>query len=115
PAPAVSPEAGGVAAGAAGLVLAVFAVGWLWRRRRSPPRDPAVVLYRRLDARLRRAGRPRPPSVTPRAHALQLEQEGHPHAPVVREVTEAYLAARYAGRPLTPDQTSRLARAIRRI
>lgn len=97
-------------------LLVVVGLGWSWRRLyrpRRPPEDRAVRLYRLLDRRMRRAGHPRNPSVTPLAHLRHLEAEGAPGTPIAREVTEAYLAARYGGEPLDAPTARRLTRAVR--
>ncbi|MFW5875836.1 MAG: transglutaminase TgpA family protein [Myxococcota bacterium] len=101
-----------------GLLALLAAAGLIWlgrrlRRPSAPPADRAVRLYHLLDHRMRKAGRPRSPSVTPLAHLRRLEAEDAPGTPIAREVTEAYLAARYAGKPLDARTTRRLRRALR--
>ena len=108
--------------------MALFAVGVLfarWRRKRlrqsragrrlDPDRDRAVRLYLSLEGSLRRAGRARPADVTPFEHAEQLSRNGFPAATEVHEVTEAYLATRFGGRPLSPADFHRLRQMTRQV
>jgi transglutaminase-like putative cysteine protease len=109
-------------------VMTVFGVGVLftrWRRRQrrqnqagrrlDPNRDRAVRLYLALEGHLRRAGQARPPDVTPQEHAERLRREGFLAASEVQEVTEAYLATRFGGDPLTPGDYHRLRQLSRTI
>ncbi|MCA9615684.1 MAG: DUF4129 domain-containing protein, partial [Myxococcales bacterium] len=84
------------------LVLVSLGVGlglrWWMRRRRGPTassRHPAAKLYRELDRKLVRIGRPRPPGRTPAEHAERLAAEGYAGAATVEEITSAYLASRW--------------------
>jgi transglutaminase-like putative cysteine protease len=90
-----------------GVIVAALVLGlaWLlrtaWRRRRPVAEThPAAKLYRVLDRKLTKLGRPRPPGRTPREHADTLRAEGYPGSGVVDEVTEAYLASRWGEVPL---------------
>lgn len=90
-----------------GAILVIFGLGCLglvraaWRRRRPvATTHPAAKLYRMLDRKLAKLGRPRPPGRTPREHADALRAEGYPGAALVDEVTEAYLASRWGEVPL---------------
>jgi transglutaminase-like putative cysteine protease len=90
-----------------GTIVVVLALGvaWIvrsaWRRRRpAAEAHPAAKLYRLLDRRLTKLGRPRPPGRTPREHADALRTEGYPASDVIDEVTEAYLASRWGEVPL---------------
>ena len=110
-------------------IMSVFGVGvlfvrWSGKRRRQsragrqldPDRDRAVRLYLSLENSLRSAGHARPPDVTPIEHAEELGRSGFPAAHDVREVTDAYLAARFgeAGLPLQDYQRLRhVSRGIR--
>ncbi|MCB9604155.1 MAG: DUF3488 domain-containing protein [Sandaracinus sp.] len=84
------------------LVLVSVGLGlglrWWMRRRRGPTassRHPAAKLYRELDRKLVRIGRPRPPGRTPAEHAERLAAEGYAGAATVEEITSAYLASRW--------------------
>ncbi|HJL33899.1 MAG TPA: DUF3488 and transglutaminase-like domain-containing protein, partial [Polyangiaceae bacterium LLY-WYZ-15_(1-7)] len=111
--------------GIVGGVLILFGVGalgrWWWRRRRRKGEGPppasreASQLYRRLEKALARAGRPRPPAVTPREHARALEDEGFPESEAVQQVTDAYEAARFGGEALDPAQREALKARIREV
>jgi transglutaminase-like putative cysteine protease len=109
-------------------VMAVFFVGVLWTRwrrkqrrqsragrRLDPDRDRAVRLYLALEGSLRKAGKARPVDVTPREHAEALGREGFSAAREVRRVTDAYLATRFGGDPLSPADYHRLRQLSRRI
>ncbi len=91
--------------------LALIAFGYvLYSRRR--PHDPLVDLMERLDGALARVGRPRPETTTPLARARSLSREDHPDAPIVTEVTEAYLDARFGNAELSPERMKELRKAI---
>jgi hypothetical protein len=109
-------------------IMSVFGVGVLfvrWRRKRrrqsragrrlDPDRDRAVRLYLSLESSLRSAGQARPPDVTPTEHAEELGRSGFPAADEVREVTDAYLAARFGEDGLPPHDYHRLRRVSRSI
>jgi len=109
-------------------IMSVFGVGVLfvrWRRKRrrqsragrrlDPDRDRAVRLYLSLESSLRSAGHARPPDVTPTEHAEELGRSGFPAADEVREVTDAYLAARFGEDGLPPHDYHRLRRVSRSI
>jgi hypothetical protein len=109
-------------------VMSIFGVGVLfvrWRRKRrrqsragrrlDPDRDRAVRLYLSLESSLRNAGHARPPDVTPTEHAEELGRSGFPAADEVREVTDAYLAARFGEDGLPPHDYHRLRRVSRSI
>jgi len=109
-------------------IMSVFGVGVLfvrWRRKRrrqsragrrlDPDRDRAVRLYLSLESSLRNAGHARPPDVTPTEHAEELGRSGFPAADEVREVTDAYLAARFGEDGLPPHDYHRLRRVSRSI
>jgi hypothetical protein len=109
-------------------IMSVFAVGllvvrWSRKRRRQSragrrldrDRDRAVRLYLSLESSLRNAGHARPPDVTPIEHAEELGRSGFPAADEVREVTDAYLAARFGEDGLPPHDYHRLRRVSRSI
>ena len=96
--------------------LFVLGAAWLWRRRRRLSRKPtgrATRLYARLERALAKAGAERPAGRTPTEHIAHLEALGHPAATPARDVTEAYLAARFGDTPLG-DET-RLRDKIRQV
>jgi len=108
--------------------MSVFGVGVLvarWRRKRrrqtragrqlDPNRDRAVRLYLSLEGSLRSAGQARPPDVTPIEHAKDLDRAGFPAAADVREVTDAYLAARFGEKPLPMHDYHRLRHMSRSV
>jgi hypothetical protein len=109
-------------------VMGVFGSGVLlarWRRKQrrqsragrrlDPDRDRAVRLYLALESSLRRAGQARPADVTPREHAEQLGRAGFLAASEVCEVTDAYLATRFGGDPLSQAEYHRLRQLSRTI
>lgn len=108
--------------------MSIFGVGVLfvrWRQKRrrqfragrqlDPNRDRAVRLYLSLESSLRSAGQARPADVTPIEHAQQLDQSGFPAAQDVREVTDAYLAARFGERTLPLQDYRRLRQLSRGV
>ncbi|KPK13484.1 MAG: hypothetical protein AMJ62_15085 [Myxococcales bacterium SG8_38] len=103
--------------------LGVLFVRWRQKRRRQsragrlldPDRDRAVRLYLSLESSLRSAGHARPPDVTPSEHADALGESGFPAAEEVREVTDAYLAARFGEGGLGPQDYVRLRQVSRSI
>jgi hypothetical protein len=109
-------------------IMGSFGVGVLyvsWRRKRrrqtragrqlDPDRDRAVRLYVSLESSLRSAGQARPPDVTPTEHAEELDRAGFPAADEVREVTDAYLAARFGEGGLPPQAYHRLRQVSRNV
>jgi hypothetical protein len=103
--------------------VAVLFVRWSRKRRRQtragrqldPNRDRAVRLYLSLESNLRSAGQPRPPDVTPIEHAQELDRSGFAAADEVREVTDAYLAARFGENVLPSHDYQRLRQLSRSI
>jgi hypothetical protein len=109
-------------------IMSTFGVGVVfvrWRRKRrrqtragrqlDPDRDRAVRLYLSLESSLRSAGHARPPDVTPTEHAEELGRSGFVAAAEVREVTNAYLAARFGENGLPPQDYHRLRQLSRSI
>ncbi len=109
-------------------IMSSFGVGVLfvrWRRKRTrqtragrqldPDRDRAVRLYLSLESSLRSAGQARPPDVTPIEHAEELGRSGFPAADEVRQVTDAYLAARFGESGLPPHDYHKLRQVSRSI
>lgn len=100
-----------------GVMCLVVGGGVLYRvltsvigKKRSPARRRTPREARFYDDAirvLRRAGVPKPESVTPLEHAAALASR-HPDAPgVLREIGELYYEARFAGRRLNPEETAR--------
>jgi hypothetical protein len=109
-------------------VMGAFAVGVLlvrWRQKQQrqsragrqldPDRDRAVRLYLSLESSLRSAGQARPPDVTPREHARALGESGFAAAAEVREITDAYLAARFGDGGLPLQDYARLRQVSRSV
>jgi hypothetical protein len=109
-------------------IMAIFGVGvlvaqWTRKRRRQhragrqldPDRDRAVRLYLSLENSLRSAGHARPPDVTPAEHVDELGRAGFPAVDEVRQVTDAYLAARFGERHLPPADYHRLRQVSRSV
>ncbi|MET0344417.1 MAG: DUF3488 and transglutaminase-like domain-containing protein [Polyangiales bacterium] len=100
---------------AAALVLGAAAL-WLARRlkRRRAARalsDSARAarrLYRELEDVLARRGLARPAHVTPEAHARALTENGFTGAAAVRDLTDAYVRARYGAYELDPARLDAL-------
>jgi hypothetical protein len=103
--------------------VAVLFVRWRRKRRRQsragrqldPDRDRAVRLYLSLESSLRTAGQARPADVTPIEHAEELDRAGFAAAEEVREVTAAYLAARFGEDGLPVHDYHRLRKVSRSI
>lgn len=104
--------------GTAAAVVVLVAIAWAWRRvrrgTRRGRRGDAVALYRDMERRLARAGHPRGASETPMEHAHRLDAARFAAAGLVREVTHAYLRARFGDRPLPPEEAVTLRRRLRR-
>jgi transglutaminase-like putative cysteine protease len=112
---------------ALGTIAAVYAAVWLSRRRRSlspAARGAAdrevmareiVELYRQLEGALAIRGVPRPSGTPPRAHALGLVAIQHPVAGEALLLTEIYIAARFAGASLSPEERRDFARRVRAL
>jgi hypothetical protein len=109
-------------------IMSIFGVGvllvqWSRKRRRQtragrqldPDRDRAVRLYLSLESSLRSTGHARPADVTPFEHAKALDRSGFVAADEVREVTHAYLAARFGEDGLPPEDYHRLRHVSRSI
>ena len=75
----------------------------------------AQALYRELERALQKKGKARPVHVSPEAHARSLEQEGFVAAAQVRELTEAYTAARYGGRALSRERMAELHKRLAEV
>ncbi|NLD73141.1 MAG: DUF4129 domain-containing protein [Chloroflexi bacterium] len=80
--------------------------------------DPRLVVRRLYQSMLRRMsslGHARAPEVTPRAYARRLEDVLPGEDQAVSTLTEAYMVARYAPEPPTPEQVTNANRAWERI
>jgi len=111
------------------LGIGVAGYGALWLSRRRKTSSPAaraateretaareiVELYRLLEAALATRGVARPTGTPPRAHALSLKALGHPVAEEALALTELYLAARFGGLSLSPEERRDFARRARAI
>ncbi len=103
--------------------IGVLVARWTRKRRRQtragrqldPNRDRAVRLYLSLENSLRSAGHARPPDVTPAEHVDELSRAGFPAVDEVREVTDAYLAARFGEEQLPPAAYQRLRQISRSV
>lgn len=104
-------------------LLAVAAVV-IWRRRRgqgaeqrrlSQDAAEAVRIYQQLERALERNGRGRPPGTTPVEHAAGLRKQGFEASDDVDQVTSQYMAARYGGHALGPEELANMRSAIGRV
>ena len=95
-----------------------------FRRRRSahyvelddePARQEIRQTYRRLLRRAAREGLPRPPAVTPLSFAARLADRLPSAATDTRQLTDAYLWARYTAEPLPADLAENARQAWLRI
>jgi hypothetical protein len=75
------------------------------------PRRVVRLLYRRLLGQAAARGQVRPPRQTPRAYVGRLRMLWPGEGPALEALTEAYLAARYAPDPPTPQQVEAARRA----
>lgn len=80
-----------------------------WDEEREPPPDPRAV-YARLLQESRRAGRARAASATPHEHSVFLADLAAGEKPALDEITSAYVACRYGGVNLSPEQLAELGR-----
>ena len=81
-----------------GLILMIglaLGISWLGRTRRR--RDPLVHAYQQACRQLEKQGIRREPGETPLTFAQRLRQGAHPASAILQQITEIYLAARYAG------------------
>ncbi|MFT3924984.1 MAG: transglutaminaseTgpA domain-containing protein [Myxococcales bacterium] len=103
-------------------VIVVLLLVWRALRRRAAavralPESArrAQALYRELERALAKQGKARPIHVSPEAHARALEREGFPTAPQVRELTDAYTAARYGGSQLSRERVAQLQKRLSEV
>lgn len=113
---------------AVGVFVVLLGLVLWWRRRlgrstdsRARRREPgpsareATRLYRRLDKQLAKVGFPRAPSRTPTEHAEALREHELRGQEVIEAITEAYLAARYAGASMDALERRALERRLSEI
>jgi hypothetical protein len=88
------------------LALAIIPVGVYILRRRFGPRDSDSIArqYGRMLVLLSKAGIGRPQSLTPHEFLLLVEERSGNVYRQVREITEKFVEATYAGRTLTPTE-----------
>lgn len=96
-----------------GLSL-VLGLAWLihWLSRERSRQDPLVKAYCSACQRLARRGVSRQADETPQALVLRLRQLQHPAAALMQQITDCYLAARYA--QADPHQARRQIRRLSR-
>lgn len=113
-----------------GLVILGFALAFAWRQLRlrrqaaaSRP-DPeqldakaaaATSLYKSLELVLSARGIPRPPSLPPLRHALDLNDRQHPLGPEVLALTYLYLDSRFGHRTLTAGDMKAFEQRVREV
>ncbi|MCA9601154.1 MAG: DUF3488 domain-containing protein [Myxococcales bacterium] len=102
------------------LALMVFLVRRFRRSAREreaiPPQGRAAVrVYHELESALERRGVPREPGVTPLEHLEHLEGLAFDGVDDVREVTQAYVRARFGRSGLSPADLARLRASVRRV
>jgi transglutaminase-like putative cysteine protease len=78
-------------------------------------RATARTLYEELDHALARAGHARPSSTTPLEHAQALRAKSFLGAPLVDDITHAYVASRYGDQALSPEQIRVLREKIAKL
>ena len=104
-------------------VLGVVAAVVLYRRRKARRAVRALSasaratrrLYRELERTLAKAGRARPPHVTPDAHARALRESGFVAAEAVEVLTDAFVKSRYGVHELAPEQLEILQARLRDV
>ena len=105
----------------AGLLLFGFVLLRWFRRREEgqtvadPNARRAVELFEALEKVLTKLGWERPPDRTAKEHADLLEREGFAEARLVRQIVDRYLAVRYGGAPLGPQELDRLRRELKAL
>jgi len=74
-----------------------LALGINWLARNRLRTDPLLQAYLQACHRLETQGISRHAGETPSALLQRLQQAGHPACAIMQQITETYLAARYAG------------------
>ena len=81
-----------------GMIMVIgLALGINWLARNRAKTDPLLQAYLQACRRLEKQGINREPGETPSALLQRLQQAGHPAGDIMQQITETYLAARYAG------------------
>ena len=81
-----------------GMIMVIgLALGINRLARNRLKTDPLLQAYLQACRRLEKQGINREPGETPSALLQRLQQAGHPAGDIMRQITETYLAARYAG------------------
>jgi hypothetical protein len=112
-----------LALAALGLVLVVVALALLLfrarrrdaRRRLADSAEAARKLFVELERVLSKKGHARPAHVTAGAHAEALSRAGFPASQAVRELTEAYVAARYGRSSLSQERVRDMRRLLKEV
>lgn len=99
-----------------GLILVIglaFGISWLTKKRSKT--DPLLDAYQQACRHLEKQDIRREPGETPLAFAQRLQQSAHPVSDIMQQITDAYLAARYAGadRQMACRQIRRLCRKLK--
>ena len=81
-----------------GLVVVIsLAFVFSWLTRKHIKQDPLLRAYLVCCQKLGKQGMPRLPGETPLAYLQRLEQAQHPSGLVMRQITDLYQLASYAG------------------
>jgi hypothetical protein len=110
------------------ILVVALAVVWRLLGLRKPPKEEeeakaprdaaaqaATALYQLLEAALALRGIPRPASLPPLRHALELEEKQHPLAPEVLSLTQVYLDTRFGHRALTENDRKAFEQAVKEV
>ncbi|MFH1003039.1 MAG: DUF4129 domain-containing protein [Chloroflexota bacterium] len=88
-----------------------------WWRRPRPAEEPLIsirALYRHLLRWSARQGIARAPTQTPLEHLERLEDRFPQQQDDLKQLTEAYLLARYSQKPISPEEFDRVKKAWQR-
>lgn len=102
-------------------ILSLLGAGLIYRFLRTRKRTVSkaaeqrhgIALYREMEHWLEKNAVPRPPSTTPLQHAYTLRRQGFVAAKTVQRLTDRYMLARYAQKPLSPEEHKRLIHELR--
>lgn len=97
------------------LLIAAGLMWWLsrWLDQRSSE-DPSLRIYQQACRTIAKAGWPRYPQEGPAAYAERLQQLQQPWTAVFSQLTQQYLAQRYAQQSLPAQSLQRSLQALRR-